>query len=318
MKQRLIQYYVALKEAKRNIKRLKAPQHKAARLEAYVIRYLHIIEKGLSLEKPRMGFGIQKIETMFEYVREYLELETDDLFCIYMARDAVRAYLSFHEQNDYKSDSINSISEQLKDLEKRLPPTADDDVYGGVLEVTDQDRSYSLEDIEKLFRSRHSVRDFSGETISEEDIKKAIELAGLYPSACNRQCARVYSIDAGEYLSQIGSNLQGIGGFADVADKFLLVTAKTSAYSIYERNQYIVSSGIFAGYLTLALQAYNIAACTVQRSLLWDDAWDQFAKKHGIPEDEQIVVMLAIGGFKEKTTVPVSKRFPIEKIYRKL
>lgn len=318
MKMKLMQYYIAYKETKRNMKRLSNPQYKNARIEANVIRYLHIIEKGLSLEKPRLGFGIAKIEKMFDYINEYLALNTGDNFCVLMARDAVREYLAFHEKNGYCDENIKKINEMLSNLNSRLNSEDNGEIYGGTLVLKSSDRDYSVTDIEKMFRARHSVRDFSGEKVSEEDIEKAVELAKLCPSACNRQCTRVYSVDAKEYLKGINSNLQGIGGFADAADKFLIVTAKTSAYELNEKYQYVVSAGMFAGYLTLALQTYNIAACTVQRSLLWDDAWDNYAKEKGIPGDEQVVVMIAIGNFKEETIVPVSKRFPLEKIYRKL
>ena len=75
---------------------------------------------------------------------------------------------------------------------------------------------------------------------------------------------------------------------------------------------------MFAAYLTLTLHAYRVATCTVQRSLLPSPMWDKLQKIHNIPEDEQIVMMLAVGNFKDSAVVPISKRFSLNKIYRNL
>lgn len=315
-KRDLLEYYIAYKEAKRNIKIQKKKDFAASRIEAEIIRYVHAIEKGLSLEKPRLGFGLKKINCLFSYIEEYKKLNIEDTMCLFMARDVIIAYLEFHKNKGYTSEAIEKVSEKQAFLFSNLPN--DGVSYGGVLTLNKDELSYSLDEIEKLFRTRHSIREFSGESVADEDIRKAIALAQTCPSACNRQCTRVYSISVKKYMQDMGTDLQGIGGFADDADRFLLVTAKQSAYEIDERNQYIVSAAMFAGYLSLALQAYRIAACTVQRSVLPNKRWDNFKRINGIADDEQIVVMFAIGKFKDITKVPVSKRFALDKVFREL
>ena len=119
-------------------------------------------------------------------------------------------------------------------------------------------------------------------------------------------------------MAEMKTALQGIGGFADDVDGFLLVTGRKSAYAPGERNQYLVSTSIFAGYLSLALHAYSIAACVVQRSVSPNSLWENFKTINGIPKDEQIVLMFAIGSYKEESKVPISKRFPVDSIYREL
>ena len=316
IKKILYPYYLAYKETKRNLAQQKNPAFAIARTEAAIIKLLHAIEKGLCLEKPRLGFGIPKIQELFSLTERYIALKAEDTFCLYMVRDAVSAYLKFHKENGFSNADILDIQNKLEKLKTQLKD--DNDTYGGFLTLNRQDLDFSVEDIEKCFKTRHSVREFTGEKVSPEEIEKAIALAQLCPSACNRQCARVYSVSRQKFLEDMDTDLQGIGGFAEDADRFLLVTAKQSAYGISERNQYIVSAGIFAGYLALTLHAYHIAACTVQRSVTYDLRWDNFRRLNHIPEDEQIVVMFAIGKYKESTKVPVSKRFLTEKMYKTL
>ena len=110
-------------------------------------------------------------------------------------------------------------------------------------------------------------------------------------------------------------NLEGIGGFADSVDKFLLIAGVQSAYRPGEKNQFAVSAAMFAGYLSLALHAYGIGACAVQRSLFPDKKYDELRLRYNIGKDEQIVIMLGIGNMKDKVKVPVSYRWSLDKIY---
>ena len=110
--------------------------------------------------------------------------------------------------------------------------------------------------------------------------------------------------------------MTGIGGFAQSANKFILITGKLSAYDTGESNQHIVSAGIFAAYLIEALFSQNIGSCMVQRPLYFSKQWENIAQKIGVPEDERLVLMIAIGHMKDEYVVPVSKRFPTDYILK--
>ena len=308
---------VALKEVKRSFRFAKEDEtFRQSRLEASIVRQVHSIEKGLSISAPRLGFGLAKLSKLFSDIEAYQALETDDLECLKFARDAVKAYLDFHEKKKFQSEKIEEVAKKYEALKASLKE--DNESFGGVKVLNFSDLDYDVAEIEKLFLTRSSVRDFSGEPVDEEVIQKAILLAQRSPSACNRQGVRIYSIDARQYMKESGASLEGIGGFADAADRFLLITAKRSAYAINETNQHVVSASMFGAYLTLALHTYHVAACTVQRSLMPSPVWSNLQKIHNIPEDEQIVMMLAVGNFRESALVPESKRFSLNKIYRNL
>ena len=316
MKRKIRQILIAYRELKRDFKSTGNAEFKKSHIEADIIRLVHSIEKGLCLENSRKGFGVIKIKTLFSLCERYLSLNSDDFDCLYFVLDGVKEYLDFHKKENFENDDILEIKGKYEKLKEKMPER--DDVYGGVNQVSLSDMEFDIDEIEKLFNTRHSVREFSGEPVDEETLRKAIKLAQRCPSACNRQGVRVYSVSSEKFLADVEESLDGIGGFAQDVDKFLIITGKQSAYKLEEKNQYIVSASIFAAYLTLALHTYNIAACMIQRSLIPRSYWTKFRMKNKILADEQIVMLIGVGKYKDKTKVPMSKRFDIDKIYRNL
>ena len=67
------------------------------RLVGRIVRYVHSIEKGLCIESPRPGFGYDKIQTLYGWIKEYLQIKDIDKTCVYMAADALSAYCSYHD-----------------------------------------------------------------------------------------------------------------------------------------------------------------------------------------------------------------------------
>ncbi len=313
MKKFLVHILMILREMKRDLNVDYNKSFEKSRLEADIIRNVHSIEKGLCLENPRKGFGVAKIKSMFNLADRFLKLNPDDITCLYFVIDGVSEYLEFNKKIGFDNEDIKQIKEMHDKLIQKI--VGKDARYGGVDEIAKSEMDFDIESLENFFNTRHSVREFSGESVSEETLKKAIALAQKCPSACNRQGVRVYSIKGEKFLEEMKSSLDGIGGFAKDVDRFLLITGKQSAYKLAEKNQYAVSASIFAAYLTLTLHTYGVAACVVQRPLVPNKYWVAFRDKNGIPADEQLVIMIGIGGYKDKTKVPVSKRFAIDRIY---
>lgn len=304
----------ALKESRRNETLLKSPEFETNRLEAEIIRNVHSIEKGLSIRTPRAGFGIHKINEMFTLVERYMRL-CDEKTVLFLVVDAVSEYLEFQANIGFDDPELDAIRTKNNILSEKIGPH--DEKCGGTLLFGAQEACFNVAEIERLFNTRHSIREFSGKSVSKETILRAVELAQRAPSACNRQAVRVYGISSHDYIKSVG-NLDGIGGFAEDVDQFLLITGVKSAYRRGEKNQFAVSASMFAAYLTLSLHALGVGVCTVQRALGEDKVFVKFRQLYGIPEDEQIVVMLGIGMLCDEMKVPVSKRYPLEKIYRHL
>lgn len=287
------------------------------RLLGEIVRNTHSIEKGLCLENVRFGFGYAKILETAKKIDKLREVSGHiNFFQIRMFTDALGCYLNFHQSIGFENDNIHEISLLYKKLRGDLPSI--NGLIGGYIKVNKP--HYTICDqhtIERIFLERHSVREFSHAPVSMEDLSAAIRLAMHCPSACNRQCYRVYIIDrqGRKYFSDW---LDGTGGFADEIDKYLLITARMSDYRLFEKHQYIVSAAMFAAYLTLALQAYNLGACCIQRELVVDSKYTNIARGLHIPSDEMPVCVIGVGNFKDVYKVPVSHRFDYDEIVRNL
>lgn len=278
--------------------------YKRERLAAELIRNVHSIEKGLSIKNIRPGFGHKKQQEMLRIMSELKNVKSD--YCqsaIKMAAAAISAYISYNDSIEYHDDFIDNMREEIKEY-----ITENSDVnMGGAKDLFRSHMDFDINEIEKMFYTRHSIRDFEETPVDLNLIMKSIKLAQTCPSACNRQGVRVYvyTPDKAEILKRW---LVGIGGFEDDIGAFILVTGKQSAYRQDERYQYIVSSSMFAAYLTLTLHTYGLGACVIQRPVITNKAWKTAQKELGIPKDEQAICMLGVGNLQEQCKVPVSYR----------
>ena len=270
---------------------------------AELIRNTHSIEKGLSIEEPRLGFGHQKQEEMLAQIETLLK--TDNAYfteVCKMALGALHAYLAFHKEKGYTDDFCEKLQSFVD-----AHPMEDCESYGGVLKVRKEDLAFDIPAIEEFICSRHSIRDFDGTPVDDGTLKKALILAQRAPSACNRQGVRAYVLSE-EKTKEYAKDLAGVGGFADQAGRIIMITGKRSSYRPNENNQYIVSAAIYAAYLSLTLHLYGLGACVVQRPVVWTSIWEEKRISLGIAEDEQLVCLLAVGNLKEEFPVPMSHR----------
>ncbi len=132
-------------------------------------------------------------------------------------------------------------------------------------------------------------------------------MAKSAPSACNRQAVRAYVLGRMR-TKEIAKEMPEIGGFANNVDRFIIITGKTSAYRYDEDYQFVVSASIYAGYLSLTLHACGLGSCIIQRALTYNRKWKSMQLKYHVPEDEQIVCLIAVGNLKDETVVPISHR----------
>lgn len=293
--------------------------YRQSQLLAEIIRNVHSIEKGLCIENPRLGFGVKKIHVMFDLVDEYLTKEYDKTRPeLQMVLSSLNDYIAFHEEKSFHSNEIEGIKSKISEFAALLKEN-EAVKYGGCLSSEVIKRFGSVDDVllKEVLYNRHSIRKFSKIPIEERDLLAAINMANRCPSACNRQTTRVYIIGK-EKIDILKGWLDGIGGFVDSVDKFLIITGKTSAFNDGEIYQHVVNASIFTGYLSMCLTAFNIGNCVVQRPLLYSRKWRRFAKDNGIPGDENIVCMMAVGNYEDNFRVPVSYRMPVEMIAKTL
>lgn len=259
----------------------------------------HSLEKGLGMESGRKDFGVQKARDLMRIVERYRVLSGD--LASYEYREAVsvmQEHRLFREKNGLDVSMYQRLDEYLQGMEP---------IRAGYETLTIENVSYRAEEFEKLCAVRHSVRSFSGEPVTKEELDKAIALMQTAPTACNRQMVKVYCAMDREANRSLARLVPGNTGFEDEADKYLFITADMTAFDDFEVDQWYVNGGICAAFLQLALTAYEIGSCIFQ----WpkDQKKDQQAREilH-IPDNEAVVTVLGIGHYKDEFQVLASAR----------
>ena len=201
---------------------------------------------------------------------------------------------------------LPSLNEFTRDRAKAI-----NNNLGGTIDFNCEKIDLNIQEIEKLFNTRHSIRNFSTKPVSNDIIKKAIELAHKCPSACNRQGVRSYIIDKSK-ANIILENPNGFKSFSENISKYIIITGKISSYNYGKINQYIVSASIFAGYLSLTLHLYGLGACIIQRPVIWNENMEKLKKEFEIEDDEQIICMIGVGSIEGIIKVPISHKISID------
>lgn len=269
--------------------------------ERALLKNYHGIEKGLSLQVPRPGFGQPKVAQLMKQLDAWFDTYGYEGAGL-SALSALKEYQAFNERH----------GTQFPPLDRWLQKHCRDDHNGGTVAMTREEMHAQMRRGEEdFFLSRHSMRNFGPDPVPMDDIRRAAIIARKTPSVCNRQGPRVHCF---ETASEALQWQPGNAGFGHLASRALVVTSDLQAFSeVGERNQCWVDGGMFAMSILYALHAMGYASCPL--------AWSQPATQDrrmraalGIGDNEAVIMMIAVGTVPACFNVAKSHRFPLEKI----
>lgn len=253
-------------------------------LRRMIIINSHILEKGLSHSDYRAGFGKKIVIELQECIRKYKILSGTDFFAVENGVSILHEYHEMNKKNNFDdSDYLNL--QQFKEMEiKNLSP----------YEVVNKDIT-NVDLFKSIAENRHSVRCYEekGLSISEDTMKKVIELANTAPSACNRQATNVFAITNKNKIEIIEKIHGGCKGFGRNVSAFLFITSDLSLYSSNEAKIPSFDSGIYAMNLLYALQAYGLNTCILNGSFP-GDAQDKIYEVTSIPRKYEINGLIGV------------------------
>lgn len=164
--------------------------------------------------------------------------------------------------------------------------------------------------IEEFFASRHSVRDFSDEEVTDGEIAEAMRIARMTPTACNRQTSKVYAFRDKGIRDRIIDLQLGDQGWCGNASVLFLITGNQSFFGgAAEREQVYIDGGLFAMNFVWGLHLARVASCfkmfvrnpSLQRKLY---------RVLDIPGNEVPIVLVLAGHYKREPLLrPASYRF---------
>ena len=275
---------------------------KKEKIETQMMLIAHSLEKGMSFEVKKKGWGKEKALALGMLIRYYIDNYS-------LSEEVVNG---LNILKNYQIDEFSNKSEEVTSLLNKLLleyGTSINAKAAGVKKVS-KPNCFDKQEIMRFFNSRASIRYYSDEPISNDDIEKAMIIAYTTPSACNRQSSKVYSILDRKRISEILDLQYGNQGWADKAAAMFIITGSLSCFGeYYEREQVYIDGGLFAMNFVYGLHLNGIASCFkmfVRDSRLQNKIWE-ICK---IPKNEVPIVIVMAGHYKEApVNDPVSYRF---------
>ena len=255
-------------------------------------RNIHRIEKGMVMCPRRDIFATDFIEETVEIygsVFKASEGNIDEETELKWAHDVLKEYFNIVDEhpiiNKAKSRFIsiqngNSINNSQYVPYKRnlaLPSPVE---YEALL---------------KLSKRRRSVRWYLPKAVPKELIDKAISVAALSPSACNRQPYEFRIFDEPELVKKVASIPMGTAGYYDNIPVIAVIIGKLRAYfSERDRHLIYIDSSLAAMSFMYALETLGLSTCSIN----WPDIPDKERKIKNLLElepDERPIMMISLG-----------------------
>ena len=273
----------------------------AARAE--IVMGYHVLEKGLTMPRRRLGFGRGAVVHLVNLINSFEKRFGGDDPQVRHAVGVLRAYRELHRERPDPMPRLDAFLASHPDI-----PAADEPHVTREAFFAAKDAPFP-----QFAASRHVCRHFAG-PVPMKTIESAVELAITAPSACNRQPARVHVIDDPALRDRSMVESGGTPGFGENGEKVLVVAGRrlTDSWG-WERHDCYVNGGIFVMNLCYALHYLGVAHCILHWSVSpeVDRAAHEFL---GIPANEAIVQVIACGMPPEEFDVAASPRLAVSDV----
>ncbi|XCF06517.1 nitroreductase family protein [Tamlana crocina] len=262
---------------------------------------LHRIEKGLTLRNVKPLFGKWFFGKLFQDLKSFEEINGSD-YPQNIAISALSEYKKFHLEKN--------ISEEKYPL--NLIEKEDTRALSGTKKVEEYNSSINNSENHffSLARSRSSIRNFSAKA-NLEDVKKAVALAIKTPSVCNRQPWKVHYYQNKHEIESLLKYQNGNLGFRDNIPGLIIITGNLKEMEFsYERHQIFTEGGLFSMTLIYALHSQGIGTCCLNWCSKPLNDWKAH-KAAGIPQDQEIIMYLAVGMYEKDIKTTISPKKPL-------
>lgn len=173
------------------------------RLCADFRRLTHIVDKGLRRNDFEKGRSRQAYENAKKILEKITEIKGKEDNSIEWGKEVLREY-------------------SMRQLQKQI-------------EVKPEIRSIkkcSYEELVNTIHSRRSIRRYKKQRISDEKMRKIVEVVNWSPSSCNRQTAFVFMTNSSELSAECLSCCSGKSGFSEYIPAFFTFCANVLPYDM--------------------------------------------------------------------------------------
>lgn len=276
---------------------------------AYTLRRnTHRLEKGLIMRPRRPVFAADYIgETVDVYCGLSQSNKPVDAQLMCWAYDVLKEYFSV-----VASDP--RIDPYRERFQATPPPERPSETRRKPYQRDRTPLAITYEDMHKLAYRRRSVRHYEPRPVPREIIDRAIEVAGLSPSACNRQPFSFRVFDDPELAPKIGGIPMGTKGFSERFPCTIVIVGDLRAYfSERDRHVIYVDAGLAAMALQFALEVQGVSSCCIN----WPDIEPRermMSQALGLEPNERPVMCMSLGYPDPEGEVPFSQKKPLDEL----
>ena len=274
----------------------------------HVAKIYHALEKSMSFKERKDDAGWAAAHELLNVLRD--------------AKKASK--IGFHDKKALiilskfaELDNSNNNSELIRNelLNFDFMPN---EVYKTKIHKLEDFTMGVIDQPERFFFSRFSLREFKDEIVPENVIKRAVSLALKTPSVCNRQAWHIYHTFNHDVKISALKYQTGSKSFGEKIPNLMIITADLKAFmSGKEHYQYWIDGGMFAMSIVYALHSLGVASCCLNWSQ--SPANDKRVRSLiDIKPNQTIVMMIAVGWPDELNNVCVSERRPLDEVYSTL
>ena len=201
----------------------------------HIVKRYHVIEKGLTMPSPRLGFGKEVVLDLINLCNQYIDIYGTTNVQLHNAIAVLLAYIEFHKDKSFTI--AENIVTAIKLLSQRVNNS--DVLPQQQIHITKEEYVNDINrSVEAFSNSRKSVRNYASKDLPIEKILKAIELARNTPTSCNRQSNRIYIYTNQQKIQEILKLQGGSRGFLELTNKLIIITNDLGVYeSTRERKQ---------------------------------------------------------------------------------
>ena len=274
-----------------------------------MIRNIHRIEKGLSIpdKKQKNTFAEKYINEVVTDVSFLWNTNVDNKQ-LRWAIDVLADYFDTVDQTEIIRESEEEFNSFLNEIsytpENRTP----------FLRSEINDSPVDYEDLRTLAINRTSTRRFQQKNVPRELVDKSLEVALQSPSACNRQAYEFRIYDSPEMIDKITDLSIGASGYKDNIPMLAVIVGKQRAY-FDERDKHVIyiDASHAAMSFQLSLETQGLASCCINWPAIPRNQ-RKIREVMDLTDDEQVVMLMAIGYPDPNKKVPYSEKKNLESI----
>ena len=267
----------------------------------FLRRNIHRIEKGLIMQQRRDLFAEDYIIETVDAYKRILDEGVLDIGERKWVEDILTKYFSQIKETVRTRTAkmlFESLVKILPERSRYIPYEHNEILMGGV----------SYDQLKQLAVQRRSVRWYRREPVPLALVEKAVSLASLAPSACNRQPYCFYITDDKNKSAAIAKCAAGTKGWADNIPCMVVVVGDLSSYADEsDRHLIHIDASLAVMQLMLALETLGLSSCAIN----WPEsltAEKNIRELVSLQDYERPVMLLSVGFAKENGMIAYSQK----------